>query len=463
MPPSCAIKPPELIRRDDAGPFGSPRNKVKARPHRRAHPVDLAGRDTVGTFTSDGMKQAAVDGSEFLYDPKSWAHLQDPHAAFDRMRDEGALHWSPILNEWVATSYAAVKEVLSNKSFNPLDMQASVDAAERSDVQPLSAAKLVLEATLFLARPPGHAAARRYLAQVLNSKPLAECAPMIERIVEKQISQLVAAGGGDLVSDFAKAIPYRFTAALLGVPESDLPFLVECGEGTLVAMFNRNCTAREYRLANARIASAIDYLQAQLAERRVRPRDDGMTRMVALADNGPAISERELAARCYFLFVAGVETTVSFFSSALSSLVDHPEETERWRRGDVGRETALEELLRFGSPVQMSVRCADEPLTLAGAEIKSGERVCAVIAAANHDPEVFADPHRLDLGRSGAPHLAFGDGGHSCLGAAFARLEGRIALAAWLAAGPWRPAGPRERLQLEFMQPLKTLPMVVGC
>jgi len=183
----------------------------------------------------------------------------------------------------------------------------------------------------------------------------------------------------------------------------------------------------ERRRAEA-FAAFDAYFSVLLADRRRTPRDDLLSALAAVRDEGGALTDAELLTTCILLYVAGHETTTDLIGNGTLALLRHPEQLRRWRAEPGIAESAVEELLRYDPPTQMSRRTALADLDLGGQAISTGEQVVVLRGAANRDPEVFADPDGLDLGRADNRHLAFDGGIHFCLGAALARLEGRIAL-----------------------------------
>ena len=172
------------------------------------------------------------------------------------------------------------------------------------------------------------------------------------------------------------------------------------------------------------------YLRGIIAERRRAPRADLISALVAVEERGEILSEPELVVMCTLLLIAGHETTVNLIGNGMLALIQHPEQYAQLREAPGLIGTAVEELLRFDSPVQLTGRIASEPLEMGGQHIEAGQWVLPLLGAANRDPQQFAQPERLDLTRNPNPHLGFGRGIHFCLGAPLARLEGQVAIAA---------------------------------
>lgn len=396
------------------------------------------------------------------YDPQAWGFYRDPYPLYAALRAHAPVHSEPLLDgELIVSTHADVRAILRDPAFAPADLAASVNAHAGRDGVHLPAIQAALNATLFLQTGEGHQAARRYLARVLANRPLGECAPLADRLVTELLADAKSRGGLDLVTEFADLLPFRFMAELLGVPREDVPFLMDCCERVVVALFRRHCSRTEYIQLNAQIALALDHLETLFRERRARPRQDGLTRMIELGGDEPGLPDRDLAARCYFIFMVGVETTVTFLGGAFLALLQNPAQTARWRAGELNPDHAQDELLRFVSPVQATLRTAREDRVIRDVVVPAGRRVCALIASANRDESVFAAPDQLDLSRPPGPHLAFGDGAHSCLGAALARVEGRAAFASVFALPEMRLVNPAtlEWWPYETIRKLRRLPV----
>ncbi|MEY4488498.1 MAG: hypothetical protein RIQ79_1006 [Verrucomicrobiota bacterium] len=367
------------------------------------------------------------------------------------------MFWSEQHGEWVLTRHADVRAILRNPAFHPFDLGGAVGAAVNHDSR-FPAVRAVAEAMAVTRSDHGHATVRRFLARVMNSRPLTEIAPLVRSVADALLADGVKRGGLDLVKDFADVLPVQVITELLGLPVEDAPFLAECGEGAAITLLNRSSAPADFRAINARIALGLDYLHGQIRERRARPRADGLTRMIQIAPDDLPASDRDLAVQAYFLFMASMDTTTAFLGGALLALVENPLECDRWRRGELEAAAATEELLRFVSPLQMTPRVAGARTEINGRMIEAGQRVMLVLAAANRDPAIYAEPDRLDLGRGGPPHISFGDGAHSCLGAALARLEGQIGFSSFIGLPAWRAiSSPQQWLHHDKLRKIQSL------
>ncbi len=235
----------------------------------------------------------------------------------------------------------------------------------------------------------------------------------------------------ELMSEYAYQLPVRVICHLLGVPAADFPrfrgWVVD-----LVRRFDVADPGSKKVTARGDVAAAeLDrYIRELAARRREEPTDDLLSALVHAVDEGDRLDEDELVSVVVLLLAAGHETTANLIGNSVWHLSRHREQRERWRREPELRRNAVEELLRYDSPVQMVQRIAVEDLRMRGVRIPKGRLVIPLIGAANRDPERFTDPDRLDLARAAGSPASFGFGAHHCLGAALARVEGEVALAA---------------------------------
>jgi hypothetical protein len=229
----------------------------------------------------------------------------------------------------------------------------------------------------------------------------------------------------EVLRDLATPLPVMVIAELLGVPAADRDRLKRWSDDLVVFI---DGTIREQGLGNAAAAAAelTDYLDDFAARRRKDPQDDLMSGLIAAQERDDALAAHELVGTAMLLLIAGHETTTNLIGNGLLALLRNPGEYERLRRDRALVPSAVEELLRYDSPVQVTARRPREAIELGGRRIPAGEEIDLLLGAANRDPAEFADPDRLDLARPENRHLAFGHGPHFCLGAPLARLEARI-------------------------------------
>ncbi|MEP6825079.1 MAG: cytochrome P450 [Ramlibacter sp.] len=297
--------------------------------------------------------------------------------------------------------------------------------------------------------PPLHTRVRKLIMGALTRRAIADLEPGLVTLVDGLLDRIEARGGGDLIEDFACAIPVEIIGNLLGVPHADRGPLRDWSLAILGALEPKLAPAQE-ALGNRSVAEFTGYLRTLVAERRKQPGDpehDVLTRLIQGEDAGQRLSEAELLQNCVFILNAGHETTTNLIGNALVALMEWPGEKtsllsklERSVPAPPAQEAdltlAVDEFLRFESSNQLGNRRALKACTVGGVALPEGALVTLCIGAANRDPAQFAEPDRLDLGRENNRHLAFGFGIHQCAGLSLARLEGRIAIGRFLQRFP---------------------------
>ncbi|MEO7546790.1 MAG: cytochrome P450 [Ramlibacter sp.] len=297
--------------------------------------------------------------------------------------------------------------------------------------------------------PPLHTRVRKLIMGALTRRAIADLEPGLVTLVDGLLDRIEARGGGDLIEDFACAIPVEILGNLLGVPHADRGPLRDWSLAILGALEPKLAPAQE-ALGNRSVAEFTGYLRTLVAERRKQPGDpehDVLTRLIQGEDAGQRLSEAELLQNCVFILNAGHETTTNLIGNALVALMEWPGEKtsllsklERSVPAPPAQEAdltlAVDEFLRFESSNQLGNRRALKACTVGGVALPEGALVTLCIGAANRDPAQFGEPDRLDLGRENNRHLAFGFGIHQCAGLSLARLEGRIAIGRFLQRFP---------------------------
>ncbi len=286
--------------------------------------------------------------------------------------------------------------------------------------------------------PPLHSRVRRLIAAPLTPKAIAAIEPALTAWVDQLLTRFETHGGGDLIEDFASAIPIEVIGNLLAVPPADRAPLREWSLSILGALEPQLTPAAAQR-GNAAVSEFSIYLQGLIARRRTEGRDpagDLLTRLIEGETGGERLSETELIHNCIFLLNAGHETTTNLIGNGLVCLSNHPPQKQRLIQDPGLIKTAVEEFLRFESSNQLGNRITTQAVDIGGVAVEAGTPITLCIGAANRDPEQFAAPDQLDIGRSPNRHLAFGSGIHQCAGMGVARLEGAVAIGRFLARFP---------------------------
>jgi cytochrome P450 len=288
--------------------------------------------------------------------------------------------------------------------------------------------------------PPLHTRVRKLIMGALTRRAIAEMEPGLVKLVDSLLDRIEAQGGGDLIEDFASAIPVEIIGNLLGVPHEDRGPLRGWSLAILGALEPR-LTPEQEALGNRSVLEFLDYLKGLVAERRRRPGDpehDVLTRLIQGEEAGEKLTEVELLQNCVFILNAGHETTTNLIGNALVALQEWPQEKGRLLANldEASLTLAVDEFLRFESSNQLGNRRALTACEVGGVRLEAGALVTLCIGAANRDPAQFEHPQVLDLKRENNRHLAFGFGIHQCAGLSLARLEGRIAIGRFLARFP---------------------------
>jgi pimeloyl-[acyl-carrier protein] synthase len=367
---------------------------------------------------------------------------QDPYPLYHRLRAEDPVHRSP-LGFWVLTRHADVLAVLRDPRMSRDPRRSERVAALRAsaEVDELLAAEEAAPSMLFV-DPPDHTRLRTLVSKAFTPAAVERLRPRVEELVTGLLDRVVAgAGAMDVVEELAYPLPVTVICELFGVPEADRDRFRAWSRGLVHLLDPLVASDALERALQARQALR-GYLGGLIAERRAHPAGDLLTALIAAEDEGHQLSEAELVSMCVLLLVAGHETTVNLIANGMLALLRDPAARARLQADPGLARGAVEELLRYDSPVQFTSRHALTDLDVGGRRVRAGETVVAVLGAANRDPAQFPDPDRLDLARAPNRHLAFGGGIHFCLGAPLARMEAAIAIPAMLARLPGLTLGP---------------------
>jgi cytochrome P450 len=312
--------------------------------------------------------------------------------------------------------------------------------------------------------PPLHTRVRRLIMGAVNQRAIARMEPGLVALVDDLLDRMAGRPRIDLIDEFAAQIPVEVIGNLLDVPKGERGPLRGWSLAILSAL-EPAPGAEVLARANRATSEFLDYLAVLCAERRRRPGDpeaDVLTRLIQGEPDGERLADKELFHNCIFLLNAGHETTTNLIGNGMHALLVHRDELERLARDPALVGTAVEELLRFESPLQLNNRVTTAPVEIGGRAFPAGTYLTLGIGAANRDPAQFPDPDRLDVGRNPNRHVAFGHGAHACAGMNVARLEGRIAFARLLARYPGiRLDGAPERDRRVRFRGLRHLPVTL--
>jgi cytochrome P450 len=283
--------------------------------------------------------------------------------------------------------------------------------------------------------PPDHTRVRRLIAKAFTPKFVEDLRPSVARIVNELVDEVAGAGEFDLLPTVAEPLPVTVIAEMLGVPESDRHHL-RPWSADICKMYELAPSEESQRDAVRASGEFSEYLRTLSRERRARPGDDLISALAQVVDEGDTLTEDELIGTCVLVLNAGHEATVNVTVNGWWALFRHPDQLARLRADHALMPTAVEELMRFDTPLQMFERWVLEPIEVQGVAIPRGAELGLLFGSANHDPAVFDRPDEMDLGRDPNPHLSFGAGIHFCLGAPLARIELQTSFGALLRRFP---------------------------
>jgi cytochrome P450 len=396
--------------------------------------------------------------STLRYNPFLPELLGDPFASYRPLHQSPTMAWYPDAEFWVAARHAHVHEILSSAVFPPNEIRLFIARVAKRAGRSWPHLDRIIAAALFFDTTEDHRSRRRYFVRALNQRPLSSFEPYLTALAGELLDSARRAGGFDAARDFGNLLPLRFMTRMLGIDDADASILLEGMWSSLIA-FNFGCSLADYSATNARLGDAIAHMESLVRERRRAPRDDGLSRMVALGDEEGA-DDALVADRAFFMMFTGIETTATMIASTVRLLHLNPGEWQKLRDGTVAPAAAIEEILRYDSPVPISSRVPTRDMTIGDVTVEAGRIVVVMVAAANRDPDVFPDPDRLDLSRDTSQHVAFAAGAHYCIGASLARLEGRIALGALLDLPPSRLTTDRfEWWPFQTVHRIKSVPV----
>jgi cytochrome P450 len=388
--------------------------------------------------------------------------LEDPYPLYRRLRSEDPIHWDDGDERWMLTRYADVVAVLRH----PAASSDRVQALRRfvpSHLRPLMDLRTN---SMLNCDAPRHTRLRLLVNKAFTARAVETLADKIRHLLDGMLDALQPRGRMDVMADLAHPLPVIVIAEMLGVPPEDRPLfkrwshdlsLLAGGAGS-----PRGLSTKDYTQSADSFGELSRYIGDIVAKRRTDPRRDLLTALGQAEEAGDRLTEQELYANSALLLVAGHETTTNLIGNGTYALLRNPDQLDRLRRDPTLIPSAVEEFLRYESPVQFVTRLLKEDLTLGGKQLRAGQTMLAMLGAANHDPEQFADPDRIDVGRPDNKHVAFGLGTHFCLGAQLARLEGRIVFETLLRRLPNLRLDGEVRHRKHFnLRGLETLPVAV--
>jgi cytochrome P450 len=371
------------------------------------------------------------------FNPFDDAFRRNPYPVYCALRAEEPVHRS-FLDAWVVTRHADVKFVLKDRRFGVDPIPERIAERHRfvkargGDLDALVSAS---RRFFFFLDPPTHTRLRGLVRTVFTAGAVDRMVPVFTDYTDRLLDELAGRERFDLIDDFAAPLPVFVIASMLGVRDFDLRTLKKWSL-ELSRILDPLVSLQEYQQMDEIVRGFEGCFREIFAARRAAPADDIVSVLLANARGHDDLQERDLAAICTLLFITGEETTVNLIGNGVLSLQRDPAARARLTGEPEIASAAVDELLRFESPVQLTTRVAHEDLDLHGVRVRSGDKMVVAIGSANRDPDAFAQPDELRLDRQPNPHVAFGDGIHYCLGALLAKAQGIVALPRLLARFP---------------------------
>jgi cytochrome P450 len=375
-----------------------------------------------------------------LFNPLSPDLIRDPYPFYRLLRESDPVHRSP-LGFYVASRHADISFILRDKRFGK-------DFAGRMSRR---SGEEILEEPVYRSMrhwmlqqdPPVHTRLRGLVAKAFTARRIEDMRPRIQEIVDEALDRAIPKGHMDLIDDFAFRLPVIVICEMLGIPKEDHELFFSGARSGGRLLDPVPLSRAELDEANAGNLALAEYFRGLFELRRREPGNDLTTQLVQAEEEGSKLSNEEMTANIILLFGAGHETTVNLIGNGLLALHRNPAQL-RLLQSTGSFTTAIEELLRYDSSVQVTGRTALEAITVGGTEIEKGESVLCLLGSANRDPVVYADPDRLDITRANVRPMSFGGGIHFCLGAQLARIEAETAIATLLRRIPNLTLGDAE-------------------
>ncbi|HLY33837.1 MAG TPA: cytochrome P450 [Jatrophihabitantaceae bacterium] len=390
--------------------------------------------------------------------------MRNPAELYAGLRALGPLAGNRVVG--ASAHHAVVNDVLRNDAFLANPGGAPTRFLERlmtSAIDPRALGPVDVPSLLSI-HPPQHTRIRRLVTHAFTPRAIAGYSDQIRDIANGLADRAATRGGRfDLVADYASQLPVAVIAQIMGIPSEMHADLLRIGNDAALTL-DPALTYRDFRRADLAIRESAVMLGDHITTLRRNPGDDLLSELVQINQDGDRLSDEELRVNTLLLLGAGFETTVNLIGNAVALLIEHRDQLEALQADPSGWPNAVDEVLRYDSPVQVTVRVANRDTEVAGRPVPAGRAIVLMLGAANRDPDVFADPDRFDVTRPDARlHLAFSAGIHYCLGAQLARLEAAIALQTLFERFPdLTLAGPGTRRTTRVLHGYEHLPVTVG-
>jgi hypothetical protein len=381
------------------------------------------------------------------------------------MHEEGPLHYVDVGKwaVWSIFSHSECSSIAKDPRLSAKRAQQMLLPLPFSRQAEFSELARMLGLWLIFMDPPEHTRLRKLLNQGFSPAAVEGLRPQVEAIVDRMLKPFQHGSEVELMREFANPMPVRIISEMLGIPQELHDTFVNWSRAIAAFRGNPNRTVEEARAAQDALVELTEFFRKTVAERRRNKGKDLISLLIDIEEEGEVLTEEELYAQCIALLFAGHETTRNLIGNGMYTLLRHPHKTAELREKPEGIRAAVEEILRYESPVQFTARVLKEDIEVCGQRIPKGWSILCMLGAANRDPKQFKEPDQLDLKRLNNQHLAFSAGPHFCIGSQLARLEGQIAILNLVQRFPdMKLTGPRPEWASTFgFRGLKSLPVIV--
>ena len=392
--------------------------------------------------------------------------LQDPYPTYTRLLEEGPLHYVDVGSKWAVWSvfsHAECSSIAKDPRCSAKRAQQMLLPLPLSRQAEFSELARMLSLWLIFMDPPEHTRLRKLLNKGFSPAAIEALRTQVEALMDRMLRPLKPGMEADLLREFANPMPVGIISEMMGVPEALHGTFVDWSRAIAVFRGSPNRTVEHAQAAQDAMIHFTDYFRKTVAERKRHKGNDLISLLIDIEEEGEVLTEEELYAQCIALLFAGHETTRNLIGNGMYTLLQHPEQTAELRENPGMIRSAVEELLRYESPVQFTARVLKEDIEVCGQRIPKKWTILCMLGAANRDPKRFKDPNQLDLKRLNNQHLAFSAGPHACIGSQLARLEGQVAILKLVQRFPkMKLAGPQPEWASTFgLRGLKSLPVVL--
>jgi cytochrome P450 len=392
--------------------------------------------------------------------------LQDPYPTYTRLLEEGPIHYVDVGSKWAVWSvfsHAECSSVAKDPRLSAKRAQQMLLPLPLSRQAEFSELARMFGLWLIFMDPPEHTRLRKLLNKGFSQPAIEGLRPQVEAIVDRMLKPLEHGSQIDLMRVFANPMPVSIILEMLGIPQELQETFVDWSRAIAVFRGSPNRTVEHAQAALDALNGLTEFFRKTVAERRRNKGNDLISLLIDIEEDGEVLTEEELYAQCIALLFAGHETTRNLIGNGMYTLLKHPEQTAELREKPEMIRTAVEELLRYESPVQFTARVLKEDIEVCGQRIPKKWTILCMLGAANRDPKRFKNPNELDLGRLNNQHLAFSAGPHFCIGGQLARLEGQVALLNLVQRFPkMKLTGPKPEWADTFgFRGLKSLPVTL--